>query len=323
VSAPALAQMDKVRFSLNPQIYSYLPLFLAVDKGYFKEQRIEVDIVPHGGSALAMLPILARGDLDLSVMVAAPGFFNQHNEGFGIKLIASVASPKQGWHDTGWIMVRKDLWDSGAVKTLADLKGKVFEGGPKGSPVYLITIEAIRQSGLAPTDVTLSGRLRAVADALALFQNKGVDLLTSVEPIASRLQEEGLAVRWKPGWEIIPWFQETYIAANPDYLKKNRDVAKRFLAAFLKGAQEVTAAKGQWTPDMIASVVKWSKFPESVIKSIPGPQNPSQLGIIDEKSLETAQGIWMKEGLVKDKRPIADMVDTSLIQEVRKQLGID
>jgi NitT/TauT family transport system substrate-binding protein len=127
---------DKVRISFNPQIYSYLPLFLAIDKGYFKDQDLDIQISTYGGSALSQIPMLARGDQDIAGMVTGPGFFNQKSEGFGIKLIASLAQAQAGWHDTNWLLVRKDIWDSGTIKNFADMKGHVVEGGPTGSPVY-------------------------------------------------------------------------------------------------------------------------------------------------------------------------------------------
>jgi NitT/TauT family transport system substrate-binding protein len=143
-----------------------------------------------------------------------------------------------------------------------------------------------------------------------------------VEPLVGRLEAEGLAVKWKASYEVMPWFQESFIAANPKFLSEKREVTKRFLMAYMKGLQEVTAGKGKWSPDMIASVVKWSKFPKEVIESIPGPQNVGQFGTINMASIERLQKIWMDAGLVKEKRPIADFVDTSIVDEVRKEMGI-
>jgi NitT/TauT family transport system substrate-binding protein len=143
LGAAAAQAQDKVRISFNPQIYSYLPIFLAIDKGYFKEQKLDVEVATYGGSALSQIPMLARGDQDIAGMVTGPGFFNQHAEGFGIKLIASLAQAQPGWHDTMWLMVRKDVWDSGKIKTFADLKGKTIELGPKGSPIYLFSSQVI------------------------------------------------------------------------------------------------------------------------------------------------------------------------------------
>ena len=318
----ARAEADKVRISFNPLIYSYLPLMLAVDKGYFKEQNLDVEVVTYGGSALSQIPMLARGDQDIAGMVTGPGFFNQKAEGFGVKLISSLAQAKKGWHDTMWMMVRKDVWDTGKIKTFADLKGLTIEGGPKGSPVYLTSTQAIVQGGLTMKDVTFTERLRAVSDAVPIFRNKAADVLTMVEPIAGRLVAEGLAVRWMPSYEVIPWFQESYLAANPKFLTEKRAVTKRFLLAYFKGLKEVTDGHGKWSPDMIASVVHWSKMPKDVIEGIPGPQNVSQMGEIDMDSIARQQKIWMDAGLVKEKTPLNELVDTSIVNEVRAQLGI-
>ncbi len=321
-AAVAAQAQDKVRVSFNPQIYSWLPFFLAIDKGYFKAEKIDLEYVTYGGSALSQIPMLARGDQDIAGMVTGPGFFNQYSEGFGVKLIASNAQGKAGWNDTTWLMVRKDVWDSGKIKTFADMKGYKVEGGPKGSPVYLTTTQALLQGGLTMKDVEFTERLRAVTDALPIFQNKGAEFLSIVEPIVTRLEVEGLAVRWKASYEVMPWFQESFLAANPKFLTEKRDVAKRFLRAYFKACQDVTAGAGKWTEETLNATVKWSKFPKEVIEKIKGPQHCGQYGRVDTASIQRQQEIWMQAGMVKEKTPLEKMVDTSIVDEVRKEMNL-
>ncbi len=320
--AAARAQADKVRISFNPQTHSYLPLFVAIEKGFFKDQKLDVDYVTYTGSALSQIPMLARGDLDIAPMVTGPAFFNQYAEGFGVKLVASLAQGKAGWHDTTWLMIRKDLWDAGTIKGYADLKGRAVEIGPKGSPIYLTTTQALQQGGLTLKDVMVSERMRALSDGFPLFRNKAVDVMALAEPIAGRIAAEGLAVRWKASNEVMPWFQESYLAATTKFLTEKRDVTKRFLAAYLKGAQAVTAAGGKWTPELAGMVAKLAKLPVEDILKIPGPQHVGQYGKIELGSIARLQDIWIAEGMVKTKTPLADLVDTSIIDEVRKDLGI-
>jgi NitT/TauT family transport system substrate-binding protein len=314
------AQNDKVRISFNPQIYSYLPLMLAIDKGFFTEQKIDVEMSAYGGSALSQIPMLARGDQDIAGMVTGPGFFNQHAEGFGIKLISTVAQSKPGWHDTIWLIVRKELWDSGAIKTFADFKGRQMEGGPKGSPIYLNTLQVINQGGMTVKDVTFTERVRNLSDALPAFRNNAIDGMSMVEPVITGLIKEGVAVRWKPANETMPWFQEAYLAANPKFLVEKRDVSRRFLLAYFKAVDVIQAGNGKWSPETIAAVAKWSKLPEATINGIPGPQQPPADGAIDLASIEKQQKIWTDEGMVKIKTPIAELVDTSLLDEVQKEI---
>lgn len=321
VAVPAVAQ-DKIRVSFNPQIYSWLPFFLAIDKGYFKAEKLDVEAITYGGSALSQIPMLARGDQDIGGMVTGPGFFNQFAGGFGVKLIASNAQGKKGWNDTTWLMVRKDIWDSGKLKTFADMKGMQLEGGPKGSPVYLTTTEAMKQGGLTMKDVVFTERLRAVTDALPIFRNKAADVLSIVEPIVTRLESEGLAVRWKASYEVMPWFQESYLAANPKFLAANRGAVKRFFRAYMKACQDITAGNGKWSAETMTAVVKWSKFPKEVIEKIPGPQHCGQYGRVDTASIERQQQLWIEAGMVKEKTSLDKMVDTTIIDEVRKEMKL-
>ena len=70
-----------------------------------------------------MVPLLANGQLDVSQQALVPGTFNAVLRGLPLKAIldGSHAGPDQHSHAT---LVRKGLWDSGTVRTLADLVGR-------------------------------------------------------------------------------------------------------------------------------------------------------------------------------------------------------
>ena len=322
--AQALAQSgaNVVRTSINPLVYSYLPIFIAVDKGYFKEQDLDVQINTYRGSSVTQVPLLARGDLDIAPMVMGPGMFNQHSEGFGLKIVASIAGSNPAWSDTSWIMVRSDVWSAKPLSGIGDLKGLSIDGGPLGSPVNLLIREALRKAGLKLTDVRYSEKFRSPPDWIAAFKNKAIDVLAAVEPIVTMLEAQGLAKRWKSYKDAVPWFQETYFAASPGFLKSKRDAARRFLAAYLKAAVEVNATAGKWTPEMLETVTKWSKLPAKVIGKIPGPAFVGYLGAIDVSAIERQQQIWIEHGAVKQRVDVADLVDSTIMADVRKAAGI-
>lgn len=322
IPARAEADTQPVRIAFNPQTYAFLPLFVAIEKGLFKQYGVEVRASTYAGSALSQVPLMARGDLDIAPMVAAPPFFNQYAQGFGVKLVASLTQAHRGWHDTTWLLVRKDVWDTGAIKSFADLKGRVVETGPKGSPMYLTVTEALKQGGLTLKDVTASERLRALSDSLPIFRNKAAEVMPLAEPIAGRLVAEGLAVRWKASYEIMPWFQESYLAATAKFLAERRPTARRFLMAVFAANRIITEAGGKWTPELAAITAKYAGLKVEDILKIPGPQHVGQMGRIDRDSLAKLQGIWIDGGMVRTKTPIGDIVDTSVADEARKELGL-
>lgn len=74
-----------MRLALNSAALN-LPIFLAIDKGYFAREHLDVKIVRANVPAMMQLPALARGEIDIAPMVLAPGFFNQFTQGFDVKL---------------------------------------------------------------------------------------------------------------------------------------------------------------------------------------------------------------------------------------------
>lgn len=323
-AAPVAAQ-DKgvaVRTSVNPLVYSYMPIFLAIDKGYFKAQGLDIQLKTYRGSSVTQVPLLARGDQDIAPMVMGPGMFNQHTQGFGLKIVSAIAGSNAKWSDTSWIMVRSDVWKAKQPKSLGDLRGMSVDGGPLGSPVNLLIREALKKAGLGMSDVKYSEKFKSPQAWIAAFKNKAIDVQAAVEPIVTMLEAQGLANRWKSYKDAVPWFQETYFAASPKFLKEKPEAAKKFLTAFLQGAKEVHATGGKWTPALLDTLAKWSKLPRKILERIPGPAYAGYFGSIDRAAIERQQALWLKLGAVKKKVDVGAIIDTSYLEAARKMAGI-
>ena len=46
------------------------------------------------------------------------------------------------------------------------------------------------------------------------------------------------------------------------------------------------------------------------------------MGKIEYESIERQQDLWIAEGLVKTKTPLKELIDTTIIDEIRKEQGI-
>jgi NitT/TauT family transport system substrate-binding protein len=321
---PAAAQTAKtpVRIALNPAVYTYLPLFLAADKGYFDEQGLDVSIVKYAGSSVSQMPSVARGDLDIAPMVVGPAMFNQKNDGFDLKVIASMVESKAGWNDGTWIVIRQDLWDSGAIRTLADLKGRMLDGGPDGSPINFVVNMGLEKAGLTRADVKYSAKLATPPDWIAALRNKAVDAIGTLEPFATVIESEGLGHKLASDQDIVPWFQESYFVASAQYIDKHRDTAVAFFKAYLKAAKEIDEGGPKWRPESLAEVAKWTKLAEAEIAKMPGPPYYGQLGTIRADSIARQQDYWLSIHLVKEKVAVDSIIDSSIIDAARSQSGI-
>ena len=95
------------------------------------------------------------GTLDAGGIGITAATFNAFNKGFDLRIVGSAAlQPQKGGPSI--IIVRKDLKDSGKVKSVADLKGmKVgIAGGPGTTGAYFVA-KALKDAGLTIKDIEI------------------------------------------------------------------------------------------------------------------------------------------------------------------------
>jgi NitT/TauT family transport system substrate-binding protein len=306
---------EKVKFSVNPSQVIYLPLFLAADKGYFRDAGLEVQVIPYKGSANTQMPLLARGDVDISSVVAGPAMFNQQADGFNIKLIAALTEPRKGYQDGVVLVVRKDLWDSGAIRRPADLKGHKVDGAAEGNPIDFLLKQTLASAGLKRNDVQLSYRVRTPADFPEVLRQKIVDVAGMSEPTATYTVDQGLGVKFLSYQDVIPWFQETYLSASEQFLRDHPAAASHFLAAYLRAAREIDQSHGAWTPETLAIAVKWTGMPEELLRKLGGVPYWGETGTIRLDALARVQRFWQDEGLVKVPADLNKLVATASLMQ--------
>ena len=194
--------------------------------------------------------------------------------------------------------------------------------GPLGSPVNLLIREALKKAGLGMSDVKYSEKFKSPSAWIAAFKNKAIDVQAAVEPIVTMLEAQGLARRWKSYKDAVPWFQETYFAASPKFLKEQPDAAKKFLTAFSAGGEgcsrhgrQVDAGAARHAGQMVETARK-------ILERIPGPAYAGYFGSIDRAAIDRQQAIWLKHGAVKKKVDVNAIIDTSYLDAARKMAGV-
>jgi NitT/TauT family transport system substrate-binding protein len=300
VAGAAAAQaLQKVRFAVNPGQLVYLPLFVAVDKGYFKDAGLDVQVITYKGSANTQMPMLARGDIDISSVVVGPAMFNQLSEGFGIRLIAA-------------------LTDSKAIRTLADLKGRKVDGAAEGNPVDFLVRNALANAGLGKADVTLSYKPRSPSDTPEILRQKVVDVAGVSEPTATLIERDGIGVRWLSYKDVIPWYQDTFLATSEGFLRDHPDALRRFLVGYLRAVRTMANANGTWTPELLGTAKKWTGMPEDLILSVGKLPYWSTTGEVKLDALERVQQFWLKAGLVKKPVAVSRAVEAKPLVQARE-----
>ena len=145
LAAPALAA-DVVKMGELPSL-SNAGLYIAIEKGFFQERGITVDIEPFASGGKMNAP-LATGEIDLSIGSPSAGLYNSIASGMDFRIVADKGQVRPGYNFTP-LIVRKDLVDSGRVKTLKDLKGLKIANGAKGINFDFLLAKMMEHVGLA------------------------------------------------------------------------------------------------------------------------------------------------------------------------------
>jgi NitT/TauT family transport system substrate-binding protein len=323
IGGPVRAQnkLDTVRIMLNPTVLTNLPILVAIDRGYFTKQNINLDLKKFAGSSATITAALARGDLDIAPQGPAPAFFNQFDAGFNAKVIAGITGTRPGYDDISWMVVRQDLWQNGTIRKLSDLRGKTVDSANVGTPLSLNVLGALEKANLTPADVKLTSKLGQTSDWVAALTNKAYDVVATVEPQSSLLESQGLGHKWIGLAQVAPWYQSAFVAVSNDFLKGHRDVVVRFLVAFLQGERDVEASRGHWTPELAKEVETWTGLTHDAVMHMPGPVDPGDRGAIDLASMRRAQNFWMAHGgLVKSNHLMGEVMDDGPLIAARRQV---
>jgi NitT/TauT family transport system substrate-binding protein len=315
-SAAPAADADVVRLMFNPSLYDELPFMVAIDKGYFTEEHLDVRVTKAPGSLVLVAPYLARGDIDVAPQVMGPAFFNQYTEGFGVKIVAPIEETHKGWNETVYFMVRQDLWDSKAIRTPADLRGKKIPK-PNGSPNDVLAFDILAKAGLTMSNVIMNvGITGSATSFLPALRNKQYDAMSVTEPLATEFQNMGVAHRWLSYQDVLPSFQTAYLAIGPAFARDHHDAAVRFVRAFMRACRDIAASNGKWTPELIASESKWSGLDRSAFAAIPGPPYPGD-GKIDIDSIRRQEQLWLSLKMLQKSVPINALIDDSYVKSAR------
>jgi len=213
----------------------YVPHYTALEKGFYREEGLDVKIVRGQGSGDTVKRIAAgQGDVgiaDISALIAA-----RANTDVKVKAIALwYRRPPHG------IFVRSDS----PIKTPKDLEGKKLAISPGNSHQILWPVFE-KLSGLKPNSVTwVTMDAASMPPALIKGATDAVPFFVVHEArIRKVAQQQGADIRVLAAWSDLGFdVASTSLVAREDSIAKDPDSLKAFLRATLKGADYAFRAK--------------------------------------------------------------------------------
>lgn len=283
--------------SLAQQVIKYgslpivvqMPLYSALDNGFFEQEgiKIEQELIP-GGAAL--IPALVGGSLHMghSTYISV---FPAREQGFDITVVAPFGQPA----DAGIVVLAES-----PIKSGKDLEGKTVALNLVKSVNWLYAIEWLALKGADPLKVNWLEL--PFPNMVPAVRGRKVDAAFPTDPfLRLELERGGLRNIGNPYNDVDPEMEISGIIAKESWARSNGDLVERFARGLYKGTDYLNSNPKRW-PDM---VVKYLKMPpEMVLKmKVPVYSHPIKM-----RSLQIQADLAQKWGLTKKKVQVKDLV---------------
>jgi NitT/TauT family transport system substrate-binding protein len=304
---------------------SDVPLFIAVDKGYFEQAGVDFEFVRFGNSTEA-IPALGTGQVEASSSGTNPALWNAVARGIPLKLMLDKGTFRPGWGDQA-LAIRKAVYDSGRGHTLDDLQGLRIAMTPPG--------RGTASGGALGAGLQRVGQTLDVVDIqpinfpeqLAALANGAVDGAMLNEPFLARALSQGTVVRAVDLDQMYPGFTISSLIFSAT-LYDDKPAAKGFAKAFIRavrdylGARTGSGSSMSWA-EVTDTMGRYTGLdPASLTELSPTGFNPN--GLPNKDSLLYCYQFFRAEGLIPTPVPeptLAAVWGTDLVEEVLTEIG--
>ena len=181
-NAQAALEKPKVHIAVGGKAaFYYLPLTIAEQLGYFKDEGLEVTISDFAGGS-ASLRAVVGGSADV-VSGAYEHTINMQAKKQVLQCFALMGRLPQ-------LTVGIATAKAAKYKSPRDLKGMKIGVSAPGSSTNMLVNQLLAKDGLKPTDVSIVG-VGTGAGAIAALKSGQIDAISNTDPIMTKLEQDG------------------------------------------------------------------------------------------------------------------------------------
>lgn len=232
----------------------YAPQYVAVEKGYFREVGIDIELILTAGADKVTAAVLS-GDADIG-FCGSEGTIYVYNakEKDYLKTFAQLTQKD------GSFLVSREKIDN---FTLNDLKGKSVIGGRAGGMPEMTFEWALKQNGINPkNDLEIDTSIAFAAMGGAFISGQG-DFVTLFEPNALEIEQQGYGYVVASIGELGGVVPYTSYSARGSYIEKNSELISNFTKAIQKGLDFVHNSSDKEVAEAILS-----QFPDTSLNDL-------------------------------------------------------
>ena len=288
----------------------YAPMYVAIEKGYFAEEGIDLELVTGFGADKVMTAVIS-GEAQIGFMGSESSIY-AYNEGANDYVVNFAQLTQRAGN---FLVAREKISDF----KWEDLKGTTVLGGRKGGMPQMVFEYILKQNGLDPAkDLEINQNIDFGSTAAAFSEdNADYDYTVEFEPHATALEAEGKGYVVASLGEDSGYVPYTAFSAKKSYIEANPGIIQGFTNALQKGMDFVQVH----TPEEIADIIA-PQFAETDVETITTivtryyDQDTWKSDLIFEKeSFELLQDILSEAGELSKRAPYDDLVTTTFAKE--------
>ena len=308
-AVPARAESIKVGLS---KLLSYPATPIAIERGYFKEQGIDAEMV-YFDSAQPVAVAVASGSVDFGVSGLSAAFYTLAGQG-QLRMIAASGYEQPGFYNIVLLGSLK-AWDAG-IKSPKDLVGHAVAVTQLGTSLQLNFARIAEKFGIDLKTIEIKA-LQSNSNVVSALTGGTIDAgIIPASPALPLIAKNEVKVLSWVG-DDVPGNTGSAAFTGTKTANERGDLVKRFLVAYRKGMKDFhdafTDADGKRkdqasAPAMLALLGKFTGLAVDAIDKATPYVDPQ--GRIDIKDIRSQIAWYTSQGLIKGEVKADDIIDS-------------
>lgn len=208
----------------------YAPWYIAIEKGYFKDEGIDIDVILTSGADKVATAVIS-GDAEIGLSgLEATLYVYQNGEKDYLKSFSALTK-RDGQFLVGDCKYKDNF-------NINDLKGKsVLAGRSSGMPNMVFTY-GLYKNGINPKEVNIDSSVDFASLSGAYIAKQG-DFVNLFEPTAIQIENNNKGCVLSSIGLMSGELPYTVFHAKKSYIENNKDIIKKFINAINKGLEYV------------------------------------------------------------------------------------
>ena len=297
---------------------SSAPIFIAYERGYFRDEGIDIEFKFFQGAQPVAVAI-ASGDVDVGLTALSAGFFNLAGKG-ALKVIGGHMHEEAGY-DGSAVLASNQAYADGFT-SVGKIRGRSLGITQVGSSFHYMAGQIAEREGFPLSEIKLRP-LQKVGAVIAALKSGQVDAMIIVPHIARDLDRAGAAkiVGWV--YDYAP-YQVTTLFTSTDNVANRAELLKRFVKAYQRGIADyravlLTKDKDRAKVDEMLKLIHKYVYADKPFEKVAGSIEAGAIYVNEAARLDVGdvykQLAWFqKEGLVDAGVQARAIVDLGFVE---------